>query len=157
MLDSAELCINVENYARKNQFDLQHGNIPRPCARAKAKPLSRIISCPPESIPGVLGVTGAAPAEVLGQLSTFFPCCSSSARPMGAARKMRNVVFSHAGSAEKESWEGVRRIVLADFGTWREDRGVEHLASVFPFLPASDYPHLTFLPRDGGCRAAVDV
>lgn len=58
--------------------------------------------------------------------------------------------------------------MLADFGTWREDRGVEHLASPFPFLPASDYPHLAFLPseqtprelthcRDGGYRAAVDI
>lgn len=71
-------------------------------------------------------------------------------------------------SAEKRSWEGIRRFGLADFGTWREDRGVEHLVSLFPFLPASDYPHLAFLPseqtpreltrcRGGGCRAAVDV
>lgn len=41
-------------------------------------------------------------------------------------------MFSHTGSAEKGSGEGMRRFVLADFGTWREDRGVEHLASVFP-------------------------
>lgn len=56
----------------------------------------------------------------------------------------------------------MRRFVLVDFGTWTEDGGVEHLASVFPFLPARNYPHLVFLPRepqhcrDSGCRAAVD-
>lgn len=57
-------------------------------------------------------------------------------------------MFSHTGSAEKGSGEGMRRFVLADFGTWREDKGVEHLASVLPFLPASDSPYLTFLPRE---------
>ena len=38
--------------------------------------------------------------------------------------------------------------MLSDFGTWREDGAVEHLASPFPFLPASDYPHLAFLPSE---------
>lgn len=90
---------------------------------------------------------------------------------MGAARQMGNME-THEGktpnSAEKRSWEGIRRLGLADFGTWREDGGVEHLVSLFPFLPASDYPRLAFLPseqtpreltrcRGGGCRAAVDV
>jgi len=59
--------------------------------------------------------------------------------------------------------------VLADVGTRREDRGVEHLlVSPFPFLPASDYPRLEFQPseqnprelmrcRGGGYRAEVEV
>lgn len=58
--------------------------------------------------------------------------------------------------------------MLADFGTWKEDRGMEHLASPFPFLLASGYCCSVFLPpeetpreltrcRGRGCRAAMDL
>lgn len=58
--------------------------------------------------------------------------------------------------------------MLADFHTWKEDRGMEHLASPFPFLLATGYCCSVFLPseetpreltrcRGSGYRAAVDL
>lgn len=127
----------------------------RPFPALKAPPV------PQQSIPGVLGVTG----RVLGHLRTFLPRCSSSSSPFPGCQENEELgVFPHRSlsSTGKGSWEGMRRFVLMDFGTWREDRGVQHFASAFPFLPASGCPHFAFLPRepphcrDGGCRAAVD-
>lgn len=143
MLDSTELCINVETALEKWIWPPA-----RKHSRGKAGPALQAPPVPLQPIPGCWAHRGClcwaagSCRRVLGQLSTFSPRCSSAARMLPG--KWGRLCFPTQALSSAE--RGMRRLVLVDFGTWNEDRGVEHPTLVFPILPASDYPHLVFTP-----------
>lgn len=82
MLDCTELCINVETALEKSIWPPARKHC-QPLCPGKAGPCPPSTSCPPALHPRGAGVTVLRCwllQEVLGQLSTFSPCCSSAAR-----------------------------------------------------------------------------